>query len=99
MIAAKQLRGPIYKAISDAFYEARDAGRTMTDAANAATTAVLAVVDAGRTDPNHCPRLGDLVCTRTDAHDPDAVGGHTYAASGAPDKHDAPEDAAERTRG
>lgn len=24
---------------------------------------------------------GDLVCTRTDDHDPDAIGGHTYMSS------------------
>jgi hypothetical protein len=30
---------------------------------------------------------GPLVCTRTTAHDEAARGGHTYAASDAPDRH------------
>jgi hypothetical protein len=39
-------RQRIYAAISDAFYDARNAGRTMTDAANAATDAVVAIVES-----------------------------------------------------
>lgn len=38
-------RDRIYKAISDAFYDARNSGRTMTDASNAAADTVLAIVD------------------------------------------------------
>lgn len=36
-------RDRIYAAISDAFYDARNSGRTMTQAANAATDKVLAI--------------------------------------------------------
>lgn len=32
--------------------------------------------------------LGDLVCTRTTDHDPDAVGGHTYQSSHGSDVDD-----------
>lgn len=46
-----------------------------------------------------CPRLGRMVCDRTDAHDPSKSGGHTYAAPDAPDGHTTSEDAAERSRG
>ncbi len=38
---------------------------------------------------------GDLVCDRQDPH----TGGHTYAATGAPDGHDTSEAAAEQARG
>lgn len=42
---------------------------------------------------------GPLVCTRLDAHDPQARGGHTYAASDCADRHDASEADAEGRRG
>lgn len=45
-----------------------------------------------------CPQLGRLRCTRTDTHDPNAVGGHTYEATGSPDAHDVSEQAAEDLR-
>lgn len=56
---------------------------------------VVAIITAALSQPvphPPCPQLGRLRCTRTDAHDPNAVGGHTYQSSSGsdvPDRHDA----------